>query len=547
MSKTQYRETAPSLTDLPALPPGWCWATLDCISQIQGGIQKQPSRAPRSSSFPYLRVANVLRGRLDLDELHQMELFDGELEKLRLQKGDLLVVEGNGSKTEIGRSALWNGEIENCVHQNHIIRVRLLAGEPRFVDHYWNSSDGNGRVMAAAASTSGLYTLSIRKVSSLPVPMAPLNEQRRIVAKIEELFSDLDAGVAALERIRANLKRYRASVLKAAVEGRLTEEWRARHPGTEPATKLLERILAERRRKWEKDQLARFATAGKTPPKGWREKYVEPAGPATSGLPNLPHGWVWARAEQVGDVQLGRQRSPKNRSDKYPTKYIRAANITESGLALDDVLDMEFSPTEQETYRLHAGDVVLSEASGSPDQVGKPAVWSGEIENCCFQNTVIRHRPHGIISSFVLVVLRHCYFNKVFAKIAAGVGINHLSAAKFSGVPIPLAPIAEQEEIAREVETRLSIIAAADAQVHANMKRAALLRQSILKQAFEGRLVPQKPTDEPAEKLLERIREGRSPVPPASAPRKRRQARAADRTLDKLQFRPRPDAEGAES
>ena len=119
-----------------------------------------------------------------------------------------------------------------------------------------------------------------------------MSEQRRIVAKIEELFSDLDAGVAALKRIKANLKRYRAAVLKAAVEGRLTEAWRAKHPNTEPATKLLERILAERRKKWEADQLAKFAAAEKTPPKGWREKYVEPLPPDTSGLPELPQGWV---------------------------------------------------------------------------------------------------------------------------------------------------------------------------------------------------------------------------------------------------------------
>ncbi|MFO0889888.1 MAG: hypothetical protein U0790_12195 [Isosphaeraceae bacterium] len=116
-------------------------------------------------------------------------------------------------------------------------------------------------------------------MKAVRVPFAPINEQRRIVAKIEELFSDLDAGVAALERVRANLKRYRASVLKAAVEGKLTEDWRAQHPDTEPAPVLLERILTERRRQWEKDQLAKFAQAGKQPPKGWREKYVEPGRP----------------------------------------------------------------------------------------------------------------------------------------------------------------------------------------------------------------------------------------------------------------------------
>ena len=261
-------------------------------------------------------------------------------------------------------------------------------------------------------------------ISQVRLPIPPIREQRRIIAKIDELFSDLDAGVASLERARANLKRHRAAVLKAAVEGKLTEQWRAEHPAIEPASKLLDRILAERRKKWEVDQLAKYAAAGKTPPKDWREKYVEPAGPDTAELPRLPDEWCWAKAEQLGDVQLGRQRSPKNRSDKFATTYIRAANITESGIDVKDVLDMEFLPGEQETYRLHVGDIVLSEASGSPDQVGKPAVWNGELEKCCFQNTVIRLRPRGMPSSYPLTVFRHYYANGVFARTAGGVGIK---------------------------------------------------------------------------------------------------------------------------
>ena len=188
------------------------------------------------------------------------------------------------------------------------------------------------------------------------------------------------------------LKRYRAAVLKAAVEGKLTADWRAKHLNGDHAADLLKRILAVRRRKWEEDQLAKFAEAGKEPPKGWQERYEEPAGPDDSPLPPLPEGWCWASVEQLGDVQLGRQRSPKNRSAAYPTKYLRAANITQHGLDLGDVLDMEFLPHEMENYRLKKGDILLSEASGSPDQVGKPAVWNDELENCCFQNTLIRLR-----------------------------------------------------------------------------------------------------------------------------------------------------------
>ncbi len=117
--------------------------------------------------------------------------------------------------------------------------------------------------------------------------------------KIEELFTELDAGVAALERVRANLKRYRAAVLKAAVEGELTADWRTRRHDIEPADVLLQRILRERRDAWEQAELARYAKSGKTPPKGWQGKYKAPAAPDTTDLPELPDGWCWATVEQL--------------------------------------------------------------------------------------------------------------------------------------------------------------------------------------------------------------------------------------------------------
>ena len=237
-------------------------------------------------------------------------------------------------------------------------------------------------------------------------------------------------------------------------------------------SKLLERILAERRAKW-----------------SGRGKYKEPDGPVSENLPFLPKEWTWAVVEQLGVVQLGRQRSPKNRSKDHAVRYIRAANITETGLDLSDLLDMEFLPQEQERYRLRKGDLVLSEASGSPKQVGKPAVWRDQLPLCCFQNTVIRLRPTVDLSPYLLKCFQSYYVNDVFAKIAGGVGINHLSAEKFSKITVPLAPIAEQYQIVAEVERRLSVIDELEAAVEANLTRAERLRQSILSQAFAGKLV----------------------------------------------------------
>jgi len=150
------------------------------------------------------------------------------------------------------------------------------------------------------ASGTTFKEISAKRAAVIPLAVAPKEEQQRIVSKIEELFSDLDAGVGALQRARANLKRYRAAVLKAAVEGKLTEQWRKEHPNIEPASKLLERILIERRRKWEEAQLVKYAAAGRAPPRGWKGEYPEPEEPDTANLPELPVGWSWASLSQLG-------------------------------------------------------------------------------------------------------------------------------------------------------------------------------------------------------------------------------------------------------
>lgn len=224
-------------------PESWAWAGMGDVAAIGGGIQKQPKRAPNDNPVPFLRVANVGRGNLDLEDVHQVEVFDGELERYRLQAGDLLVVEGNGSPEQIGRSAMWHGEIDPCVHQNHLIRVRpanVLV--PRFLELYWNSPSASRRVQAVASSTSGLHTLSTGKLKALPVVVPPPPEQARIVEEVERQFSFLDACDRAVDFGLAHSAALRRSVLKSAFEGKLATQ----DPSDEPASALLERIKATR-------------------------------------------------------------------------------------------------------------------------------------------------------------------------------------------------------------------------------------------------------------------------------------------------------------
>ncbi|MER0425949.1 restriction endonuclease subunit S [Streptomyces microflavus] len=198
------------MTDLPA---GWRYAPLPEVAKIQGGIQKQAKRRPVQNKHPFLRVANVTAEGLDLQEIHDIELFDGEIDKYRLHRGDLLVVEGNGSANQIGRAAVWDGSIPDAVHQNHLIRVRPRAAiDPRYLGLVWNSPDIREYLSRVSSSTSGLHTLSVRKLQQVYIPFAPLDVQKRIVEVLEGHLSRLDAGTDYLDAARRRSERFRVAL-----------------------------------------------------------------------------------------------------------------------------------------------------------------------------------------------------------------------------------------------------------------------------------------------------------------------------------------------
>lgn len=364
--------------------------------------------------------------------------------------------------------------------------------------------------------------LSRGHILSHEIRLPPLAEQTRIADRIDELFTDLAAGVAALERVKRNLSRYRAAVLHAAVTGRLTEAWR-KQQGTpaEPGPKLLERILVERRRQWERRTLAKYEKDGKQPPKNWRDRYPEPSPPKLpadgSPLPDLPEGWCWATHDQVGDVQLGRQRAPQHHTGDHMRPYLRVANVYEDRIDLSDVLSMNFTPEEFETYELRLGDILLNEGQ-SMELVGRPAMYRGELPGGCFQNTLVRQRAIApLVPEYALIVCLAQFRAGRFRKIASiTTSIAHLGAQRFAALEFPLPPIAEQEAIIDIVKEKLSLIDALTLESQRGLARASRLRQAILKAAFEGKLVPQDPADEPASVLLDRIRQQASEQTPKS-------------------------------
>jgi type I restriction enzyme S subunit len=305
-------------------------------------------------SVPYLRVANVQRGYLDLVEIKQIEATEEEIQELRLYPGDILFNEG-GDRDKLGRGWIWRGEIPECIHQNHVFRARLYVADlqPQLISWYGNSF-GQRYFVSEGKQTTNLASINLTKLGALPIPLPPVEEQRRIVAEIETQFTRLDATVTALQRVQANLKRYRASVLQAACEGRLvpTEAELTRTEGRiyEPADQLLQRILQERRAKWESEQLTKMKAEGKVPKDDrWKSKYVEPVKPDTSELPKLPEGWVWTSVEQLLLFEPRSLQSGPFGSNLLHSEFQHTGVLA---IGIDNVLEGRFSMGSQHRISL---------------------------------------------------------------------------------------------------------------------------------------------------------------------------------------------------
>jgi type I restriction enzyme S subunit len=471
MTKMQKHHSAPKQFDRSAnMIPTWRWTTLPEIGHLSRGKSKhRPRNDPKlyGGVYPFIQTGDI-RDSGGAVTAHTQTYSECGLAQSQLWPAGTLCITIAATIAETGilkYPACFPDSVVGFRYDGDPVTVR-------FIELYFRIAKTK---LEKEAPATAQKNINVDVLSRLPIPFPPLPDQRRIVAEIEKQFTRLDAGITALRNVQAKLKRYRATVLKAACEGRLvsTEAERAkfRRAKYETAADLLIRIL----------KIRRESSLGRT-------RFKEPTAPDTSKLPALPEGWSWTSIEQLGQVQLGRQRSPKNVSKNYPTKYIRAANITERGIDVADVLEMEFSPAERERFTLKDGDLVLSEASGSASQVGKPAIWRDEIPNCCFQNTVLRFRPTLWDEKYALTAFKHFYLNSIFAKVAGGVGINHLGAEKFSAIPFALPPLAEQKRIVAEVERRISVVEELEAVVSANLQRANRLRQSILQQAFSGKL-----------------------------------------------------------
>jgi type I restriction enzyme S subunit len=337
----------------------------------------------------------------------------------------------------------------------------------------------------------------------------PLREQFRIVEKIETLNNRNRKARKSLETIPILLDKFRRSVLASAFRGDLTADWRAQNQDVEPATKLLERIRKERRKRWEEDELAKMKAKGKSPKDDkWKKRYKEPAPVDTTDLPDLPDGWCWTTLESVsfvqGGITLGQKR--KKETEYVTVPYLRVANVQRGYLDLTDIKQIEVAIERLKDLYLQDGDVLFNEG-GDRDKLGRGWVWGNEIENCTHQNHVFRARLVGhMIPELLSYYSNEFGRNYFFQNATQSVNLASINKTMLSGLPVPIIPPSEQSEIYSYIQAAFAKIEQVEQVVYEAISNINKLNQSILSKAFSGALVPQDPKDEPASELLQRIK-----------------------------------------
>ena len=479
MKVEEIRAGYTTLADIGAATSDWHRAKLGDIAQVVRGVtykKEQATSQPATDMLPILRATNVQDGSLVLDSdlVFVPKELVSETQKLRV--GDIVVATSSGSKHLVGKTAqvreAWEGSFGAfCA------AIRPTSDiDQRYLGYFFETREYKDYISKKALGVN-INNLRRGDLEEISVPVAPLDKQKRIVAEIEKQFSRLDEAVANLKRVKANLKRYKAAVLKAAVEGRLveTEAERARREGRsfETGAQLLQRILETRRSQ-----------------RQGKGKYKEPATPDTTGLPELPEGWVWARLDSIATLKGGITVDSKRQDSTARTvPYLRVANVQRGYLDLSEVKTINAPASDIDALRLRNGDILFNEG-GDRDKLGRGWIWEDQLADCIHQNHVFRAR---LLSSDIQPKLVSWWGNSFGKDYFQREGkqttnLASINLTKLSAFPVPVPPLDEQHRIVMEVDRRLSHLRETEAQVDVDLQRADRLRQSILSTALSGGL-----------------------------------------------------------
>ena len=488
----------------------WERVPLAEVAAILNGAPFDSALFSTTEGMPLVRIRDVTTGQTNT-------YYTGTYEDAYLvHQGDLLVgMDGDFN------SGFW-GPKTALLNQ----RVCKISPIEAFYDKRLLALALPGYLAAINANTPSVTVkhLSSRTIGEIGLPLPPAAEQTRIVAKLEELLSDLEAGVAELKAAQKKLAQYRQSLLKAAVEGALTAAWRTQHQPTETGAQLLQRILQERRARWEARQLAKFAEQGKTLPKDWQKKYPEPVQPDTSGLPELPQGWVWSSIGQCFQVAVGA--TPSRKEPAYwngAIPWVSSGEVRFCHITATKEQITEDGLLNSSTQINPVGSVLLG-MIGEGKTRGQVAILDVEAannQNCA----AIWVSETEIPPEYV-----YCWLWSQYEQTRRGSSGNNQPALNKSIVEricLPLAPVDELKETMRVVDGELERILEQVAAIDHALQQSTAQRQNILRAAFSGQLVPQDPHDKPASALLERIRAERAARDAVKKPRGRKAQEAA--------------------
>jgi type I restriction enzyme S subunit len=434
------------IDNLPAVPASWSWdrAKNVCV-KIQDGTHFSPKNQKPYGKYKYVTAKNIRPWGMNLSDVTYLDEHDHRsiYERCDPKKGDVLLVK-DGVNT--GDAALNTLDEEfSLLSSVCLLRPDRRVIEGAFLRYFLQSPIGYQSLIGQMSGTA-IKRIVLHRIRDLPVPIAPLPEQRRIVAEIETQLTRLDAAVAALERARANLKRYRAATLEKSL-GKFSHE----------------RGSAV----WTCDTLGNLA------------------------------------------IQSGYGTSVKCSYEETNEPVLRIPNVVRGRVDLADMKNASRPLGLSEESALQPGDLLMVRTNGSIDLVGRTAVLNRPLSPFHgFASYLLRFRfdQSRVLADWVHLFLSSPTGRKFLERHAASsAGQHNVSLSMLGKMPIPLPSKEEQRAIIQETERRLSVVADIEATIDANQKRAERMRQSLLRKAFSGQLVPQDPSDEPASVLLARI------------------------------------------
>lgn len=513
------------------LPNNWLLENLNVVATLVRGVTYKREDAISNAAdgyIPLLRATNITGSSLTFSDLVFVPQRCVSSMQL-LISGDVVIASSSGSKEIVGKAGQFIGHAFRGSFGAFCTGIRPSSMMCGLYLGYYFQTPNYRKVISDLSAGSNINNIKSSELSEHLIPIAPLAEQTRIVEKLEELLSDLDAGVAELKAAQKKLVQYRQSLLKAAVEGALTAEWRTTNQAKETGTQLLERILIERRARWEAKQLAKFNEQGKAPPKDWQSKYPEPVKPDTSDLPELPEGWVWASVDcLLAGIETGKSFKCVERPPSFDETGVVKVSAVSWG---------EYNEQESKTCTIEervnpdlfvkAGDFLFSRAN-TVELVGACVIAKTVTLKVMLSDKILRLvLVHDNMKPWLLYLLRSRIGRKQIEVLATGnqESMKNIGQERIRSIAIPIGP---EDEIICAIALVEQGLVSATLQISENefaLKQSAAQRKNILKAAFSGQLVPQDPNDEPAIVLLERIQAERKLQAASKMPlgRKRKQ------------------------